>query len=40
VSTGALLEEARTRDRGIVPIGRALIGRFIDAAVRPHVEGS
>jgi GMP synthase (glutamine-hydrolysing) len=36
----ALLEEARTRDRGIVPIGRALVGRFIDAAVRPHVEGS
>lgn len=33
-----LLEEARTRDRSIVPIGRALIGRFIDGAVRPYVE--
>lgn len=33
-----LTEEARTRDRSIVPIGRALIGRFIDAAVRPRLE--
>lgn len=40
VDGAALLTEARTRDRNVVPIGRALIGRFIDAAVRPHLEAS
>ncbi len=35
----ALLEEAHRRDRNVVPIGRALVGRFIDAVVRPRLEG-
>jgi GMP synthase (glutamine-hydrolysing) len=35
-----VVAEGRTRDRSIVPIGRALIGRFIDAVVRPRVEGN
>jgi len=34
----ALGEEASRRERSIVPIGRALVGRFIDAVVRPRVE--
>jgi GMP synthase (glutamine-hydrolysing) len=34
-----VVAEGRTRDRSIVPIGRALIGRFIDGVVRPRVEG-
>jgi GMP synthase (glutamine-hydrolysing) len=33
----ALLEEARRRDRVTTAHGRALIGRFVDAAVRPRV---
>jgi GMP synthase (glutamine-hydrolysing) len=33
----ALLEEARRRDRVTTAHGRALIGRFIDAAVRPRL---
>ncbi len=38
VDGDALGEEASRRDRSIVPIGRALVGRFIDAVVRPRVE--
>lgn len=38
VDGGELLAEARTRDRNVVPIGRALIGRFIDGVLRPRLE--
>jgi GMP synthase (glutamine-hydrolysing) len=38
VDGDALGEEASRRDRSIVPIGRALVGRFIDAVVRPRIE--
>ncbi len=38
VDGAALGEEATRRDRSIVPIGRALVGRFIDAVVRPRVD--
>ena len=38
VDGAALGDEASQRDRSIVPIGRALVGRFIDAVVRPRVE--
>ena len=38
VDGDALLEEARRRDRNVVPIGRALVGRFVDAVVRPYLE--
>ncbi len=34
----ALLEEGRRRERSVVPVGRALVGRFIDGAVRPYLE--
>jgi GMP synthase (glutamine-hydrolysing) len=33
----ALLEEGRRRERFTVPLGRALLGRFLDAVVRPRV---
>lgn len=38
VDAEELAEQARTRNRSIVPVGRALIGRFLDAVVRPHVQ--
>ncbi len=33
-----LADEATRRDRSVVPIGRALVGRFIDGVVRPRLE--
>lgn len=38
VNPEELADQARTRNRSIVPIGRALIGRFLDAVVRPHLQ--
>jgi GMP synthase (glutamine-hydrolysing) len=37
VDGAALAEEGHRRERFTVPQGRALVGRFVDAAVRPRV---
>jgi GMP synthase (glutamine-hydrolysing) len=40
VDLDELLEEAERRDRFVVPLGQALIGRFVDGPVRRRVTGS